>query len=456
MKALLGKTRTVLQEKEKREAELTEMRLAKFSVHTVLQVAASARGQSARVWCLVRDEGESVSGAIPAGSAVEGYQWQPEEVLRDWEARGSVVVGKRPASLDSVWEERRAESERRLKAVEAEKRELQAQLDESVAAFNTYKTRAQAALKKVSGDDKSERKRVANIEETELERLQTEVQALQEESQALRDELQTLELAKANSAIAARDAASRLADQAALLESLSKQLATAEERAKESAVAKEDETVRRLEAECLVSSLRTQLEMSSPPTQRLTDALPLSRETSADKDGRPSSTRLVLLDKTDQESREVTSLLRAENASLSSEQIELRRMLTLSSEQVALLKENIRELELRLVREVEFNSASNRVNAEYLMNVLKKFLLNDVPGERAKLVTVLCSMLHFRPEESRVIEEKWAVKRPTGIAGWFMGAPAKPSVSVEEELIDEEEEVIEEEDEEERTAAADN
>ena len=82
---------------------------------------------------------------------------------------------------------------------------------------------------------------------------------------------------------------------------------------------------------------------------------------------------------------------------------------------------------MRLVREVEFNSASHRVNAEYLMNVLKKFLMSEVPSERSKLASVLCSILHVRPEESKVIEMKWAVKRPTGIAGWFLSKGDRPS-----------------------------
>ena len=61
------------------------------------------------------------------------------------------------------------------------------------------------------------------------------------------------------------------------------------------------------------------------------------------------------------------------------------------------------------------------------MNVLKNFLMSEAPSERAKLAVVLCSILHVRPEETRVIEEKWAVKRPTGLAGWFMASPRQPS-----------------------------
>ena len=63
------------------------------------------------------------------------------------------------------------------------------------------------------------------------------------------------------------------------------------------------------------------------------------------------------------------------------------------------------------------------------MNVLKNFLLSDAPSERSKLAVVLCSILHIRPEETRLIEEKWAVKRPSGLAGWFMGSQRAASSS---------------------------
>ena len=72
------------------------------------------------------------------------------------------------------------------------------------------------------------------------------------------------------------------------------------------------------------------------------------------------------------------------------------------------------------------------------MNVLKNFLMSEAPSERAKLAVVLCSILHVRPEETRIIEEKWAVKRPTGLAGWFMGSP-RPTPNVESDTSAEQE-----------------
>lgn len=39
-------------------------------------------------------------------------------------------------------------------------------------------------------------------------------------------------------------------------------------------------------------------------------------------------------------------------------------------------------------------------------------------SERAKLVTVLCSILHLRGDDIKTITDKWAVK-PGGIVGWL-------------------------------------
>lgn len=58
-------------------------------------------------------------------------------------------------------------------------------------------------------------------------------------------------------------------------------------------------------------------------------------------------------------------------------------------------------------REKEFNAANRRINAEYLVNILKKFLMTSVLSERSKLVPVLCSILHLSPEDTAAITQKW-------------------------------------------------
>jgi GRIP domain len=75
------------------------------------------------------------------------------------------------------------------------------------------------------------------------------------------------------------------------------------------------------------------------------------------------------------------------------------------------LKGSIRDLEMSLVRQREFSSTSSEdnVNVEYLVHVLRKFLLTDIASERAKLVTVLCSILHLRGEDAKVRTDPFTI-----------------------------------------------
>jgi hypothetical protein len=91
-----------------------------------------------------------------------------------------------------------------------------------------------------------------------------------------------------------------------------------------------------------------------------------------------------------------------------------------------MLKATVRELEASLLREQEFNASNRHVNAEYLVNVLRKFLLAVDASERYKLVGVLCQMLHLQPDETRLINERWAV-RGGGLVGWLL--PPKPAAA---------------------------
>lgn len=93
--------------------------------------------------------------------------------------------------------------------------------------------------------------------------------------------------------------------------------------------------------------------------------------------------------------------------------------------QVLALKNTIRELESSLCREKEFNAENRRINADYLVNILRNFLMSTEPSERAKLVPVLCQILHLRADESKIIAEKWAV-RGGGLVGWLL--PQRPAV----------------------------
>lgn len=97
---------------------------------------------------------------------------------------------------------------------------------------------------------------------------------------------------------------------------------------------------------------------------------------------------------------------------------------------MALLKTNIQELEQALSREREFNSSDTRINAEYLVNVLKKFLLTDNKSERSRLAIAITQILHMHPEECGKIADKWAPQlvQGRGLVGWLLPMTKKPNV----------------------------
>ena len=76
-------------------------------------------------------------------------------------------------------------------------------------------------------------------------------------------------------------------------------------------------------------------------------------------------------------------------------------------------------MESELAREREFNASSATLNTEYLVNVLRSFLMTKNGSEHAKLVPVLCSLLHFNKEETAYIIAMWPVDRG-GITSWLL------------------------------------
>lgn len=100
------------------------------------------------------------------------------------------------------------------------------------------------------------------------------------------------------------------------------------------------------------------------------------------------------------------------------------------------LKRTVNELESEIAREREFNASTSTLNTEYLVNVLRNFLMTKSESEHAKLVPVLCSLLHFNPEETRYICPLWNEKG-SGLASWFLPSmpppppPMPPAVKTE-------------------------
>jgi hypothetical protein len=83
--------------------------------------------------------------------------------------------------------------------------------------------------------------------------------------------------------------------------------------------------------------------------------------------------------------------------------IDLQNIISLNEEQIAVLKDTMRELEASLARELEFNESNRQLNKEYLVNILRNFLMTKEASEHSKLVPVLCSILHFLPDETKII-----------------------------------------------------
>eukprot|EP01035_Chromulina_nebulosa_P021898 gene21898-28351_t len=173
---------------------------------------------------------------------------------------------------------------------------------------------------------------------------------------------------------------------------------------------------------------------SEPPSSTL-DAQPSPRPAAGKQSPRAASTgmdsvngggKMLLHYQADSNLKESLSVLRKENSALMMEMIELRNDISLRDEQANALKSTIRELESSILREREFNAASRRINADYLVNILRNFLMSGSPSERAKLVPVLCTILHLQPDEAKLINEKWMVKTG-GLVGWLL--PTRPMVS---------------------------
>ena len=82
-----------------------------------------------------------------------------------------------------------------------------------------------------------------------------------------------------------------------------------------------------------------------------------------------------------------------------------------------MLKADIRELEQVLVREREFNSENSRMNVEYLVNILRRFLTCTNVVERASLARAVCQVLHLPKDETKAIVAAWEAKK--GLLGFL-------------------------------------
>ena len=125
--------------------------------------------------------------------------------------------------------------------------------------------------------------------------------------------------------------------------------------------------------------------------------------------------------------KEIVSNLRADLTEAILERNELQELYLFSEDQLKTMKVNIKDLECSILREKELNANSRKLNAEYLVNILRSFLMTKDGTEHAKLVPVLCSILHFRAEDTIAISEKWCPKANRGFIGWMLPAAGSSS-----------------------------
>ena len=96
------------------------------------------------------------------------------------------------------------------------------------------------------------------------------------------------------------------------------------------------------------------------------------------------------------------------------------------------LKDTIKELQAAENRFQEFgNETEKSINLEYLVNVLKKFLLTDNLSERSRLSIALTQILHMHTEEIQAVTEKWSSNPKNsgkGIVGWLTTPKKAPVV----------------------------
>jgi len=115
--------------------------------------------------------------------------------------------------------------------------------------------------------------------------------------------------------------------------------------------------------------------------------------------------------------------LRGENSRAQSALRQSNEQRALADEQLIVIKNSLREVEASLAREKEFFAQAGgdrALNVEYLANILKKFLLTEPSNssERARLAPVLCQILHFQPQDIKMVESLWKDKPYMGPLGF--------------------------------------
>ena len=126
--------------------------------------------------------------------------------------------------------------------------------------------------------------------------------------------------------------------------------------------------------------------------------------------------------KTEDEFRGHVDYLQQENANLNAAYIQVKEEIALVLEQENVFKDTIRDLENALKREREVKGEDRKMNMDYFMNIMKRFLLSNNHEEKCKLVPVIMGILHFNANDVTEIKKKWTFNR-RGLIGMLLPIP---------------------------------
>jgi len=469
LKVLLAKSRDMAQEKEQEMLSIGSAAAAPWKTFRIIcRVEASSTGgndsdgdMKCMLWCLLyrnctAGKSGSKSGGMPS------YRWVEETVVRQWEEEKSCqAVTHWP---DTIQEEHRKREERQRTEADAQCIALKKEIDDISQKFQSYKAKAQTALKRLGRDEHSERQRLRNEEETQLKELHDRISYLENCIHEGEQREMTLESSKSIVDQANRELKQQVETLQANLQSQQSRLEDYESELLRSNEVKKNAEMSRQKLEEEITQLRETLnkgstreasplpvacpvskniktiesrEERSVPTQDSHQSpLTSNSEKSQDesRDDRPHSIHenddneragLVAMSQTTRNLHDTIVELRAELSSVTVDRNDLQNIVALNEDQINVLKTTIRELEASLGREREFNASNRRINTEYLVNILRSFLMTKQATEHAKLVPVLCSILRFQPDETKAITELWAVKGG-GLIGWLLPTPPVP------------------------------
>jgi chromosome segregation ATPase len=383
--------------------------------------------------------------------------------------------------LTNKWEKKRVELHSRIEPLEAELKYTKDELDSIVDQFRAYKAKAQSTLKRAGEEGRSLREKESNeidqlmvkIEDLEEQLVRAEKRTEEEKVKCVEEfqgKMSLLQCEITDAEAKCNEEANRTANLQVSMKKLEETTIAKEKEwnetvsslnAKINSLVAEVESKHIYEAKLTLSGSGDRLDTNTteldPPVSDMstggTDA-DISHQTNdavttpslfqpmriENKSVKPedvenvtpevaiaatsrvgqNQNKLLLNQKYEMEAQNTIAQLRLENGNIIAELSELQRTYSLFNDQVDHLKIHIRDLEESLSREKELNASNRRVNADYLSNVVKKFLVTNDSSEKAKLVPVICSILHFQRKDTLEIKKKWPLKSNGGLLGWII------------------------------------